>query len=101
MVTDGRGADRSAMTEEKPELIDFPCSFPVKVMGRADSSFRRTVLEIVQRHAPEVRESDLRYQDSSRGRFLSITVEIEAHSRRQLDSLYRELNAHESVLMTL
>lgn len=89
------------MTRNKIQLLEFPCTFPVKVMGRADSEFRRSVLAIVQRHAPEVSEEDLRYQDSSRGRFISITVEIEAQSREQLDALYRELNGHDAVLMTL
>lgn len=89
------------MTRNKIQLLEFPCTFPVKVMGRADSEFRRAVLAIVRRHAPEVSEEDLRYQDSSRGRFISITVEIEAQSREQLDALYRELNGHDAVLMTL
>lgn len=90
-----------SMTQSKSQLLEFPCTFPVKVMGRADSEFRRSVLDIVRRHAPEVSEADVRCQDSSRGRFISITVEIRAQSREQLDALYRELNGHESVLMTL
>jgi len=92
-MTDSPGNDKSPLS--------FPCRFPIKIMGRADSAFRRAVLDVLSLHAPEIDEGDLSYRDSRDGNFLSITVEIEATSREQLDGLYQALNDSDDVLMTL
>lgn len=92
-MTDSHGENESALS--------FPCRFPVKVMGRATTEFRQTVLDVLSLHVPDVGENDLQYRDSRDGNFLSITVEIEATSREQLDSLYQALNDSDDVLMTL
>ena len=38
---------------------------------------------------------------SAKGNFVSVTVTVRATSREQLDDIYRELTAHEAVLMAL
>lgn len=86
---------------QKEQLIEFPCEFPVKVMGHASEAFRDEVTEVLSRHVPEEDQAGLTTQDSSAGRFVSITLVIRARSRKQLDGLYRELNELDSVLMTL
>jgi len=83
------------------ELFDFPCEFPIKAMGRADSDFPDQVWAIVARHAPDTDPGQLRTAASRNGSFLSVTVTIEARNRAQLDAIYRELHSHERVLMTL
>lgn len=88
------------MSEDR-QLLEFPCEFPVKVMGRASGEFHEAVREVVARHVPEEDQQELSTQDSSAGRFVSITVVIRARSRQQLDDLYRELNDLDLVLMTL
>lgn len=88
------------MTEEV-QLLDFPCQFPIKVMGRATDTFQAEVIDVLARHVPDEDQEDLSTQDSSYGRFVSITVVIRARSREQLDGLYRALNDLDSVLMTL
>ncbi|KAB7623765.1 YbeD family protein [Alkalilimnicola sp. S0819] len=88
------------MSEEQ-SLLQFPCDFPIKVMGRADGDLPATVESIARRHAPDLGDDCLRTQASKRGNYLSVTVTIRATSREQLDALYLELNAHEAVLMTL
>lgn len=87
------------MSEE--HLLEFPCRFPIKVMGHASESFETEVAEVMARHVPEEDREDLTTLDSSAGRFVSITLVIRARSRQQLDDLYRELNGLDSVLMTL
>lgn len=83
------------------EIFDFPCEFPIKAMGRADSDFPDQVWAIVTRHAPDTDPARLRTTASRNGSFLSVTVTIEARDREQLDAIYRELHHHERVLMTL
>ncbi|HEX7329091.1 MAG TPA: DUF493 domain-containing protein [Casimicrobiaceae bacterium] len=82
-------------------LLEFPCSFPIKIMGRTRDGFAQAVLEIVQRHAPDFDAATLEMRSSSAGNYLSLTATIEATSREQLDALYIELVAHPMVAMVL
>lgn len=79
-------------------LLEFPCDFPLKVMGKDTDTFRELAVEIVARHAsaeaPAVRPS----RD---GRYVSMSFTIRAESRDQLDALYRELSANDDVLFVL
>lgn len=82
-------------------LLEFPCRFRVKVMGRKGGGFTAVVSDIVRRHAPRLRDSDVAAADSREGRFVSLTFEIDAVNRAQLDALYHDLNTCERVIMTL
>jgi putative lipoic acid-binding regulatory protein len=81
--------------------MNFPCIFPVKVMGANQDDFERLVVEIIQKHASLAAEELVTTRLSRGGRFVSITVHINAESQEQLDAIYRELSAHERVLMML
>ncbi len=80
--------------------LQFPCSFPVKVMGHNSEAFSSAIRVIVERHAAV---DDISYssQPSSGDKYLSITATFTAQSKEQLNALYQELNDHELVLMTL
>ena len=82
-------------------LLEFPTQFPIKTMGRDTPEFRAKVLDIVRRHAGEVSDDSVRTAPSREGRFVSITVTIEATSQAQLDAIYGELTADEDVLFSL
>jgi putative lipoic acid-binding regulatory protein len=86
---------------DKDSLLEFPCTFPIKAMGRCDSGFEATALTIVRRHVPDFDVQAMRTVSSRQGNFLSVTFTIEATSREQLDNLYRELTACEDLLMVL
>jgi hypothetical protein len=80
--------------------IQFPCTFPIKVMGLNREDFPAAVLAIFHRHmAPDQISCSRRL--SSGDKYLSLTVTFTAQSREQLDALYRGLHAQELVLMTL
>ncbi len=81
--------------------MEFPCIFPVKVMGANQEDFERLVIEVIQKHASLAGEGQVISRPSRNGRFVSITVHVWAESQAQLDALYRELSAHERVLMML
>lgn len=82
-------------------LLEYPCDFPIKVLGSTQAGFAQAVLEIVRRHAPEFDGAGMEMKTSKRGRYLSITCVIRATSRDQLDGLYRELCDHPMVVMVL
>ena len=87
------GSDRSA--------LEFPCTFPIKVMGYWAEDFDLLVTQIVRRHVDDLGEGAVRSRESRGGRYLSITVTIEARSREQLDALYRDLTAERRIVMVL
>ena len=87
------------MTE--PSLIEYPCEFPIKVMGLTQAGFAQNVLEIVKRHAPDFDGATMEMKSSKQGKYLSITCTVNATSREQLDTLYRELCDHPMVVMAL
>lgn len=82
-------------------VFEFPCRFPIKVMGRAADDFDMHVVGIVRRHVPDLGEGAVRLQASRNGKYVSVTVTFQATSRRQLDELYQALNASERTLMVL
>ena len=86
----------------QPEtLLTFPTVFPMKVMGRREDGFAQKVAEIVLRHAPDFHPDTMEMRASKNGRYLSLTVTINAKSKEQLDALYQELSRHPMVMMML
>ena len=82
-------------------LADYPCDFPIKILGHTRAGFAQAMLEIVRRHAPDFDGSSMAMKSSKRGKYLSLTCVIRATSREQLDRLYRELCDHPMVVMVL
>ena len=89
------------MVDERQSLLEFPCAFPLKIMGRAEDGFAQAVLEVVLRHAPDFDAATMEMRASSAGRYLGLPCTINATSREQLDLLYRELSAHPLVRLLL
>ncbi len=81
--------------------MDFPSIFPVKVMGANQDDFEGLVVAIIKKHASLEEKAVISNRVSRNGRFVSITVHVQAESQAQLDAMYRELSAHERVLMML
>ena len=91
------------MTEPQSEqtLLEFPCEFPIKIMGLTRDDFAQTILAIVHRHAPDFDGATMEMRSSSGAKYLSLTCTINAKSKAQLDDLYRELSKHEMVKIVL
>ena len=83
------------MSDTQDTLIEFPCRFPLKIMGQNVPEFAPTIVEVVRVHAPDFdAEVDLVTRQSTGGKWTSITVTITATSKPQLDSLYLALTGH-------
>ena len=91
------------MKTSPPEqsLIEYPCAFPIKVMGRRVEGFAQGIVEVVRAHAPDFDASTLEMRTSKDGNYLSVTATINATSRAQLDDLYRALTSHPLVKIVL
>ena len=82
-------------------FFEFPCQFPIKVMGASDAALKPLVLEIVKKHAPDTSANDITLRPSKKGKYTAVTVTITATSKQQLDSIYIELTACKQILMAL
>lgn len=81
--------------------LEFPCDYPVKVMGRSTPEFRARTLQVVALHAGPVDAARITERLSRDGNYLSLTCTVRAESREHLDRLYRELHATGLVLFAL
>jgi putative lipoic acid-binding regulatory protein len=89
------------MIDPKDSLIEYPCDFPLKVFGEAKPGFAQAVAIVVQKHAPDFKSESIEMRSSSNAKYISLTCNIRATSREQLDNLYRDLTSHPMVKMVL
>lgn len=82
------------------DLLAYPCTFPLKVVGLNSEAFERAVREVVRRHLGDL-VVEYEAKRSSGGKYLSVTATFAAESREQVEAIYRELNGHDLVVMTL
>jgi hypothetical protein len=91
----------SAPNPTRLGLLEFPCRFPIKAMGRQSDGFEALVSRIVCSHAELWPGEPVRSTPSRAGRFVSVTAVVEARSQAQLDAIYQELSDCVHVLMAL
>jgi putative lipoic acid-binding regulatory protein len=82
-------------------IIEFPCDFIIKVLGKNDEEFENTVLMIVRKHFPGFGNGKLQKRMSKNEHYLSLTINIHPETKDQLDALYIELNQSNKILMAL
>jgi putative lipoic acid-binding regulatory protein len=82
-------------------LLQFPCEFPIKALGLAEPDFDVLVVSLVRRHAPNLAEAAVRTRASSGGKYLGVTVIVQATSQDQIDRIYHDLSAEDRVLTLL
>ena len=85
---------------DQEDLLAYPCTFPLKVVGLNTESFERAVREVVRKHLGDI-VVEYEARMSSEGKYLSVTATFAAESREQVEAIYRELKGHELVVMTL
>jgi putative lipoic acid-binding regulatory protein len=83
-----------------PEL-NFPCEYPVKVIGRDEDDFLGFVVELISRHVPDLPLEKYTTHTSSGGKYLSVSVTFIAQSRAQVDALYQELGNHKRIKVSM
>jgi len=87
------------MTAKHEGLIEFPCEFIIKVMGKNASTFEGAVLAIFRKYVTDLSEGAVALRESKEKKYLAMTVTFIATSQTQLDQIYKELSANEEVIM--
>lgn len=85
--------------------MEYPCEYPVKVMGKNNMEFRSIVPKILDKHVEgflnDKNKMSVPERLSKDGKFVSLTFTITATSRKQLDALYVDLKDCELVKFAL
>ena len=87
---------------QSPEtLIEFPCRFPIKVMGEVHEAFTATVIEIIKQKSEKFDPSTIEMKGSREGRYISLTCYVYVTSKPELDDIYRSLSSHPMIKVVL
>ncbi|MBZ9560344.1 MULTISPECIES: DUF493 domain-containing protein [Modicisalibacter] len=81
--------------------VEYPCDYPIKIVGDAADDFQATVIDIVEQHAPGVDRTTITAVDSRNGKYRSVRVTITATGEEQLRTLFASLKASGRVHMVL
>ncbi len=90
-----------SVTGYQDTLLEFPCRFAVKAMGKNEDGFVAHVLSLVNRHCPELSKGDVQTRPSRGEKYISVTISVTATSKPQLDAVYCALTDSDRVLMAL
>jgi len=82
-------------------LIEFPCDFPIKVMGETQATFTAEIIKAIQKVLPNFDASNIEMRGSSGGKYISLTCTVHVTSKTQLDNVYRALTSHPKVKVAL
>lgn len=85
----------------KEPKIEFPCDYPIKVIGDFHPGFTEEVLDIVRRYDSNVTLEKVKERPSSKGNYQSIAIPFWATGEHQLKQLFSDLKKCASVRMVL
>jgi putative lipoic acid-binding regulatory protein len=83
------------------EVFEFPCRYPIKVMGLAEEDIRSFVLLVLQEHGVPPHPDDVTHRISGGGKYISVTAVIRATSRPMLEAIYTDLRKDERIRFLL
>jgi len=87
--------------EQEPPKIEFPCLYPIKIIGVASIEFQTEIVTIVEKHAGKISSDLIELQVSKKSTYVSVRITIAATGVDQLQNLFDELKTHENVKMVL
>ena len=86
---------------EKTEGVEYPLTFPIKIIGHSRPNFKENVLETLRKYAPDVDDNEVTASMSSNNTYTSLTCTFLAKSREHLETIYGELKAIPTVSIVL
>ena len=93
--------DTDKSTEQEAPKIEFPCSYPIKIIGVAAEGFQTEVITVVEKHTGTISTEMIELQASTKNTYVSVSIIITATGVDQLQKLFDDLKTIESVKMVL
>ena len=91
------------MSEEKnlESLIDFPCEFPIKILGKDNDVFKNTVSQIMAKHHQKHSEISVKKNNSKNKNYIALTWVVNVNNQDELDNIYKDLSKDKNILFVL
>ena len=91
------------MSEEKNlvSLIDFPCEFPIKILGKDNDVFKNTVSQIMTKHDQKYSEISVKKNNSKNKNYIALTWVVNVNNQDELDNIYKDLSKDKNILFVL
>ena len=91
------------MSEEKnlESLIDFPCEFPIKILGKDNDVFENTVSQIMAKHDQKYSEISVKKNISKNKNYIALTWVVNVNNQDELDNIYKDLSKDKNILFVL
>lgn len=86
---------------EQATLLEFPCPFSVKSLSKNSPEIATRIVDLVCQHVPNLNFSAVKTRPSRTGKYIAVTIVIEATSKTQLDAIYQDLSDCNEVIMAL
>ena len=55
---------------KETEIIDYPISFPIKIIGPSIPDFEALILDILRKYAPDVDDNEISINDSKTKKYM-------------------------------
>ena len=86
--------------QERPK-IEFPCLYPIKIIGYAVDNFKELVTSRVEGHTGPIDSELVTVRSSRKTNYISVNITIAATGEEQLSKIFEDLKKIESVKMVL
>ena len=70
--------DKQTLVEQQDSLLEFPCDFPIKVMGASIPHFAETIGAAVRELVPDFDPKTINERKSNGGKYTALTVTVHA-----------------------
>ena len=89
------------MIEKQDSIIEFPCNFPIKVIGRSSAKLPELVMSIIGIYIADFLAESMYTKKSGKGKYTSVTVTVRVSSKAVLDAIYSDLSSNPEIIMVL
>lgn len=93
--------DKMHPKEPQEPLLQYPCDYPIKVIGNNTQEFVNAITRIIVEHFPNIDVSRMQHTPSANGKFVSISVVLHLHYEHELHQVYLAMKAVPGLQMVL
>lgn len=89
------------MDKKNPQdLIDFPCHYQFKAVGKAGNEFKQGIVAAVKKYV-EISADSVKSRPSGKGTYQSVSVLVTLYNYQQLTDIYAEMKKVAGLKMLL
>lgn len=82
--------------------LEFPCQYPIKVIGLDSKTFKKKILDLIHKHfEKQLTDNLISFKHSKNKKYLSITMDFTAKSREHVQTIYSALRECDEVVFVM